>query len=757
MACCVAVAIQLVPLPPFLLRWLAPASHDVFEGVLGPVGLYPTWRPLTLDIPATARELAKLVGWLCIFSVLQDGAMRSRSARRRILIYIVGAGTVVAAIGFGHMAVGAERLFGVHEYLRRPRLLTTFGNGNHLAACLEVTALLALGAALGEPHLRRRLTWAACFMVSALGALWNSSRGGLVSLLVGLIALMVLGRHATQPDPKPQGRKLSPKVLLGIAMGLTFAAGAWLFATAPEVRREILAMAQVSSSTEHDKIQAVQTGIAAFAAQPITGIGRGAFESAHARFLPGPAGFSYTHVENEPLQAVAELGLAGGLALIGVLAAAWWGLSRRARTSWLEAGAAAAAVAIALHNLLDFSLQYAGGLTLLALLTYRSVTPRAERVAKLAPSAIAWALALALVALASVRAWPGLAVDSHQLTQLAGTPEVALADFEQRASAALALRPADPLACELAARKALETSATAKALPWLNRAMLQSPFSPRPHLAAGDALLKLGRRTQALTEWRLAAEYGIATVDRVLRHARSLDEVTAAMPLAPQPASTAIDLLLAEGKLEAAIAAAEQALAEHPGNPKLIDLLSRSYSRDGRLAELDRLALQLQRELPDQPNGWLIQASVLATSKQVDRARGVLRAGLEQLPNNPLLLLAGAELELRAGQAKAASKALEKLEPSIPPEARFKFHLLRADAYLNLGEGEKSRSELRRALRLHPEDPVVRVRLARQYLTAGRLDEAESLVAQLPSDHPDAQPLLQELARKRQARKPALR
>src|SRR5262249_19741601 len=102
---------------------------------------------------------------------------------------------------------------------------------------------------------------------------------------------------------------------------------------------------------------------------PLCGVGRGAFEPAFTRFADLAGSIRFSHVENQYLQAAADWGPAEVVAL-GVLAwrrlaAAWRGLADEP----VGVPAFVAVVAVALHDVVDFSTELPGiALPMLALL-----------------------------------------------------------------------------------------------------------------------------------------------------------------------------------------------------------------------------------------------------------------------------------------------------------------------------------------------------------------------------------------------------
>src|SRR5690606_2102052 len=129
---------------------------EVVRAALGPDA---GWRPITLDLPATARELVRALGLAALFATLRHHAS-TPGFRRRLLSTIGATGALLAAAGFAHLAVGVSSLL----FLWKPIVATTlplpFGNANHAAGILNASALVALGMA-ASPKTRRPRWWGA--------------------------------------------------------------------------------------------------------------------------------------------------------------------------------------------------------------------------------------------------------------------------------------------------------------------------------------------------------------------------------------------------------------------------------------------------------------------------------------------------------------------------------------------------------------------------------------------------------------------
>ncbi len=202
------VLVQLVPLPPAVLRVVSPGSFSFYnDPLLVPLA---SWKPISVSPPDTLRGLAFLAGfsllYLAVFREMAEGAWR-----RRLLLTVVGAGVAITVVAF-LQAVSPEprKIYG----LWRPRwdwaVFGPYVNRNHFAGYLVMAAPLALGFALeaiarllGAWEGRRRgwlllgeregnavVRWSAVVMVIVAGLLASQSRGG-VSRSFALAALLL--------------------------------------------------------------------------------------------------------------------------------------------------------------------------------------------------------------------------------------------------------------------------------------------------------------------------------------------------------------------------------------------------------------------------------------------------------------------------------------------------------------------------------------------------------------------------------------
>ncbi len=213
-------ALQLVPLPPGMLRALSAESHAIWDAasqVAALAGVTPlrAW-PLTVDPSASLAELLRLGA---LFATFTTATLLIRTdARRRILAFVLaGAAVFESLYGLREAALQRYEIWGWVNRLVFDRVTGTYVNPNHFAHYLAIVLpmLLFVGAALwrdagrGDERLARRIVMllerhalavgfvalAAFAILAAL--LLSQSRGALVSLAAAFLgmAAMLPGRR----------------------------------------------------------------------------------------------------------------------------------------------------------------------------------------------------------------------------------------------------------------------------------------------------------------------------------------------------------------------------------------------------------------------------------------------------------------------------------------------------------------------------------------------------------------------------------
>ena len=175
------VGLQCQPLPGGLLHLLSPQGAETYAFSLAGLPSAVRWHPITLDGPATSRELAKALAYACAFGSAYALA-GSRRTRRRLAGALALAGFAIALLGYGHLLFNSDRLFGqpIFKEATSP-FVTTFGNKNHAGGFLSLCAPVALGLALRDRHRRRQALWALVYLLTGAAVFLTGSRGAICS------------------------------------------------------------------------------------------------------------------------------------------------------------------------------------------------------------------------------------------------------------------------------------------------------------------------------------------------------------------------------------------------------------------------------------------------------------------------------------------------------------------------------------------------------------------------------------------------
>ncbi|HET8542013.1 MAG TPA: O-antigen ligase family protein [Anaeromyxobacter sp.] len=729
----VAIAMQLVPLPPSFVRTLSPASAAILADSLGPVGRWPSWRPLSLDPGSTGLELAKAA----IFTaVAAAGALLGASKRRQdqLLRGLALSGTVVATAHYLTALLGVSTLV-------EPRV--TFVNPNHLAGFLQLAAWPALGFAL-RARGPARTGWILAFAITASAVFLSLSRAGIVAFFVALGVFAALRTwsatnelgppcpHAARPAlPRaaPKGRSRGRSAFaLGLATALAIAA--WL-AFDPIVSE----LRSVSNESTVDTKLGLWPGAIGIVREfPLTGIGRGAFATVYPAYKSEPLQKTFTHVENEWLQLPVELGVLVGGAVIMLFVWAFMAAGRRRDVSRPLAGALAGAAAVAVQNLFDFGLEIPGVAIPFALVL--GLASRDMRRVEVRPWIVRSA-AGALLLLGSA----GLVVywrhptdaDAHRVVA-ASTADDAVAIARE----VLPSHPADYVPHAAVGAKLAAEDRCREALAWLTRAMRRNPTAPEPHRAMAGCLARSGQHALAKREYRLAFAFGDATAlveaDRYYRAPGELLEIAPDTP---------------EGLLAAA-----RVLRDHPreaaealrrawesfGDSSALASLASAKLALGEQGEALQLAHRLQAVAPQHSAGYVQAALALEALGRPDEALGELELGAARLPGHPDVLVPLGDRHLQKRRYSQAKAVFEAIVAEEGP-AQVRKRILVARALERQGRYREALREAQVAREIAGGDVAALEAFARLAAEVGRYDEAIDaleVAARTPAAKPGA-------------------
>ena len=738
--------LQLVPLPPFLIRLLNPGAADLFDHVLTGTGLWGegNWRALSLASPATAVELVKFLAYALAFLVVVN-YFNDRHRARRLMKAVAWSGFAVALVGFFSKLFVAKAIFGIHPVAQGAFFFSTFVNPNHLAGFLGLCSPVALGLALSARDRQDRALYGFMGVIAGVGVFMSLSRGGIVAFCAGCVFLFIFA--ATR-----RSRKLRRIALAqALAAGVLVLAGYLAYDT---VIKELKTLGDVEAVAEEVKIRSWAGTLPMMADHPVVGIGRGAYATVYPRYKTVEANRTFHHPENGVLQNMVEWGPVVGILFIGVFLLAFVLALARARQSYSMGGCLAGIFIVSIHNLVDFNLEVGGvampfviilGILAASPFTHAGIPRPGETRPRLGRPLATALLPAALVA-------GVICVIFASSHQLGDSTDALLAEEKPKAGEPctetsqgkatcelLRYYPADYMAPLVLGNAYLESRPMQldRAVHWLSRAQYLHPTSSVIHRLSGRALFSLGHEEQALVEYRMSAEYDrsalTATTLEVLRLAGDPQAVIKATPRDGRALLQVARIFRNLGKDEAACAAARKSLELDSALLPAMDLLAEMALKAGRFEEAAGYAQKAIDVDPLHERAHLISGRVFFAKQNLEKAEEAWRLGLDQVPDSARLAYRLVELYLTQNRIKDAENVASRLKNFAPTDDRNQARLLLLLGRIQEAKGQnfEARRSYRMAVNMAPDTLPYLYRVGRMEQRMGNWVEAERVYRQL--------------------------
>jgi tetratricopeptide (TPR) repeat protein len=647
-------------------------------------------------------------------------------------------GLAVALVGYGHALADAHALFGLHAFQNtRLPFLTPFGNPNHVAGFLTLSTVLLLGLAAEASSRERTALWVGSAVLSGVAVFLSLSRGGIFFFVAGQLAFvltLVLGRvplgnrDSYRPSPRANGKERLLLLVAGVASVLALAGYiAW---------DRISARLSTLDSLEklhQSKVELWPMFARATAHVWPLGLGRGAFSVGFSRWQTEGAYFTFTHPENWPLQWATDFGLPVTLLLVGLTV---WAALRTVRrdASALERAAACGLLALALHDLFDFALEFQACATAAAvamgLLSSRALAQGRGLRLKPLPT---WGLTAVAGLFVVFGLWRGRETAEDAAVALA---RVAAGGHDAQALRTRAVAAIDAHPAEASLYRTVGLAEAKgrprEALAFLTRALWLRPLDSDTHQVTANVLWRLGAKEQAMGEWRLAKETNPepgTVLAEALAYARTPELLEDLVGPSLSDTSTLVALLWAAGRRPDAEALLAWARAQAEGFPGFAGLWTSAASlrlAAGQPAEALPLLDEAERRGDDVA---LLRAQALSALGKPQEAVQTLETALVRHPQDAELGFALAGQWLAAGRPALARQALERLQPFLSGgAARVRFLTAEAETYRVEGRLGRALESLDTARRLAPENAGLQYQAAQLYEQLGRYDAAEEAV-----------------------------
>jgi O-antigen ligase len=353
------IALQLIPLPVFLVRFLSPTRADLFDS-LKPVIETGSFVPLSIAPSKTFTYLLRIAAYTLTFLLIRTIVARLPEQRRWW--------PVVPLIMIAAIESALRLLHGDSEV----ELQGTYANKNHFAGLLEMVLPFAVmyAVAIFKNRFKATRTWlkgiaALCFAALILfGLLYSMSKMGFVAGLGGLFVMGALAFGTAKIRLWNKCLAVSGLAAL-LFFGLVFSAPDQLVQSFGGLLSESGAHGEGRLPIWRDTLHLIR-------AYPLFGCGLGNYESGFLKYQTAVVDRDFTFAHNDYLELAAELGVVGFGIFAALMVAIGFDAVRAAKHTregnmrYLGLACVGGIAAIGLHSVTDFNLYIPANAMLLA-------------------------------------------------------------------------------------------------------------------------------------------------------------------------------------------------------------------------------------------------------------------------------------------------------------------------------------------------------------------------------------------------------
>jgi O-antigen ligase/tetratricopeptide (TPR) repeat protein len=692
------ILLQLLPLPPGLLKLLSPGTYALYKETLWAASPH-AWGPISLQRKATLAEFLRIASYAAFYLLTVQLLARKELLTKTVRTVAVFA-AALAFFGMVQQFFWNGKLFWVRELTQGGIPYGPFVNRNHYAGLADMVLPLVLCLFIyyrpRYTYISRRDSIVAFFshpmtnvhvllgfaaVLIGTSVFLSLSRGGIISLCLSVVFLIGMKMN--------RNREGKGWILVVLVVVVVFYSVGWFGWDKVFQRFDSLRDSQGNISEMRAQIWEDSLGI--MKDFPLTGTGFGSFMSIYPKYRTTPSEGIVDHAHNDYIELFCDGGIIAaalfGWFLYSVLRGAYAVfLTRRDRFSiYLFIGAVTGIVSILIHSLTDFNLHIgANGLYfffLLGLAVSASHTRMRNgpedtllgKTKRFRPKLLALA-ALAVLA-ASAAFNTGVLAAKISVSRFKGepaNPKMSRTDLEAAKNAFHLATFFDPLEAEYRYRTANAEwflSDRNSALGNYKKAVLLFPADGEYLQALGIALSGAGEDGMADLLFRSGVACDRENPLMYKRYAswllskgnreRAPDYLKSAIALEPDKTREYVTLLVLYGWNDSEIRTALPAMA----GPRLLfaDYLSKT-GKKVLAAEEYRSAIGFAENEKETRASYFYQAyRYFMKTGMIDDALSVMRKGEELLPGDVGIKMALAEAYEKAGIPYRAAEEYRKV------------------------------------------------------------------------------------------------
>ncbi|HVG20768.1 MAG TPA: O-antigen ligase family protein [Blastocatellia bacterium] len=346
---------------------------------------------VSMDTEAT-RSAAQVLFFLLVSFIIAGNFFDGRKQLRALVHFLIYFGLALALFALAQHFTWNGSFY----WLRRASAHVTspfgpFVNRNHFAGYMEMLIPLPLAiviARAGNKDLRMFHLFAAAMM--AIAAVASLSRGGMISLIAELIFLTLMSIRRSHYAQMISGARPYRKLAFVIhrsafVLLVLFAVLTGVYWTGPERVIDRVARTNVISEDPQPETFFTSRGwiwqdtLEMFRANPILGVGLGAYETAYPIYSRDDgaatlgASYAVDKAHNDYFQVLADTGVIGGALTLWFIISLFQAIFRASKSSdplfqAIALGCGAGIFGLLTHSLFDFNLQLPSNALLFLLL-----------------------------------------------------------------------------------------------------------------------------------------------------------------------------------------------------------------------------------------------------------------------------------------------------------------------------------------------------------------------------------------------------
>lgn len=362
--------IQLIPLPPWLLKILSPGTYGIYRETFPPEGSLP-WLTLSLYPYATFLEIVRFISYICVY-FLAIQIVRDRKSIARITAFVIMAGTGIALLGIVQFIFWNGKLLWFRELTQGGNPFGPYVNRNHFAGLMEMIIPVAAGmlvyllpsirnsqgvkTAAADFFTHRKVNAAilagAAAVIMSTALFLSLSRGGIIGLSLSM--LFFGSMLALRSSTRKKGR-----TIIGLFLVILLTVGWFGWSRVIERFEKIK---HVDASSEY-RINNWKDSVNIVAAFPVFGTGLGTYGHIYPKYKTVPTQERWDHAHNDYIEAAVELGIPGlaiALYVMGSFYLIMFRILTKRKSLYsrlLGIGGMAGITGIMIHSLTDFNLR----------------------------------------------------------------------------------------------------------------------------------------------------------------------------------------------------------------------------------------------------------------------------------------------------------------------------------------------------------------------------------------------------------------